>query len=157
MAITLLIVAVPVFNACSRSGTNAPVVKNTSVSDLLAKLPNLKPLHIQSCSYTVEASSARTLLPSPSDLRVEIKGSAVLSEAGSRALRSGFEWKPASRDIVPPSLLAIVPPGNVLVSQNLHETFANNPRYPHGFVVALAEGAWSRVYFLATDLDHPIE
>ena len=130
---------------------------DTSVSDLLAKLPNLKPLDIGSCSYTVEKSSVKSMVPSPSDVRVELSGSAALSEAGSQALKSGFEWKPLSRDAVPPGLLTLVPPGDLVVSAKLNETFANNPTYAHGFVVVVADDNWMRVYLLATDMDHPIK
>ena len=157
VAIALVVILILGLNGCGNSGTNAAVVKKTSVPDLLAGLPNLKPLDIESCMYTVEKRTARSMVPSPSDVRLEVKGSAVLSEAGSRTLRSGFKWKAVSRDTVPPSLLAIVPLGNVQVSEKLNETFADNPTLAHGFVVALPDDTWKRIYLLATDLDHPIE
>lgn len=154
----LLVVTVAVLDGCGGSEVKVPVAKNASVSELLTKLPNLKPHDIKSCSYTVEKSSpAATWVPSPSDVRMELKGSAVLSEDGAKTLKSTFDWKPARREDIPASLLAGLPAGDVLVSQKLNESFEDNPTYRHGFVATITKDGWSRVYFLATDLDHPIQ
>lgn len=154
----LLVVTVAVLNGCGGAEVKTPMAKNTSVSELLTKLPNLKPHDIRSCSYTVEKSSpAATSVPSPSDVRVELKGSVVLSEDGAKTLKSTFDWKPVRRDDIPASLSAVLPPGDVLVSQTLNESFEDNPTFRHGFVATIAKDSWSKVHFLATDLDHPIK
>lgn len=158
IATILLVVTVAVLGGCGRSKVKTPMAKNTSVSDLLTKLPNLKPHEITSCSYTVEKSSpVAARVPSPSDVRMELKGSAVLSENGAKTLKSTFNWKPMRRDDIPASLLVVLPPGDVLVSQKLNESFEDNPTYRHGFAATITKDGCSRVYFLATDLDHPIK
>ena len=55
---------------CDRTSSTKPVASSTSVSDMLTKLPNLKPIAIDSCSYTVEKNSAARGVPSPSDVRM---------------------------------------------------------------------------------------
>lgn len=37
------------------------------------------------------------------------------------------------------------------------KTFNNNPTFAHGFVVVIEDAGWERIYFLANDMDHPIE
>ena len=153
-----LALAINFLCGCSKSTGTTPVASSSSVSELLAKLPILKPLGIESCRYTIEKNSAASRLPSPSDVRVEIKGLAVLSESGSKTLKSSYEWKSIRRDDIPKSLLTILPPGDVLISEKLNESFADNhPNLTHGFVVTLVDNSWSRVYFLATDMDHLIK
>lgn len=142
---------------CGQGQSRKPTAGETSVPKLLEKLPNLKPLNVQSCIFAVETSTSRSAVPSPSDTRVEINGSALLSESGSRALKSGFQWKPVSRDRIPSSLAATVPSGELLVSEDLNDTFSSNPTCAHGYVVVLKNSNFDRVYFLASDKDHPIK
>jgi hypothetical protein len=155
----LLTVTIAVLNGCGGSGIKVPAAKNTSLSELLTKLPNMKPHGIESCSYTVEKNSpgAPGGVPSPSDVRMELAGTVLLTADGAETLKSTFDWKPVRREDIPASLLAHMPAGDVLVSQKLNESFENNPTYRHGFVATIMKDGWSRVYFLATDLDHPIQ
>lgn len=156
----LFVVTFAVLFGCGRTNVKPPLASNTSVPELLTKLPNLKPHNITSCSYTIETSSTAGRLdtvPAPSDTRYELRGSAVLSEDAAKALESAGDWKPARRDEIPGSLSAVLPPGDILVSQKLNESFERNPMYRHGFVATVTKDGWSKVYFLATDMDHPIQ
>jgi len=143
--------------ACDNSANTKPGASKSSVSALLAKLPNLKPLGIDSCSYRISKSSTMGRLPSPSDVKMELIGTAQLAQESSKTLRSSFEWKPILRDDVPASLLTILPAGELLVSHKLNMSFADNPTYAHGFVVILGRGDSSRIFVISTDMDHPIE
>lgn len=157
LSITMILIVLTItMYGCNRSGRNTTIERNASVPDLLGKLPNLKLYDIKSCSYIIEKSSTTAWVPSPSDLRVELKGSVVLSVDGAKMIKSQFSWQPISRTDIPGSLSEILPAGDVLVSQKLNESFTDNPTYRHGFVVTFAKDDWSQIYLLATDLDHPI-
>ena len=158
VAMALLAAGISASGGCGRSRGKQRVTKSTSVTELLAKLPNLKTLDIESCSYTIQTSSLPSRLPSPSDIRLELKGSLLLSEEGYTQLRAGFvDWKPVSRDMIPASLLSIVPVGDMQMSESLNESFDPNPRYTHAYVVVLEQDHRQYIYLLATDMDHPIE
>ena len=86
-----------------------------------------------------------------------LRGSALLSAEGFKTLRSRFEWTPIARDDVPKSLLAVLPDGHLLFSQKLNEGFVDNPTYANGFVVTVAGGDARKIFFLSTNMDHPIE
>ena len=159
VAMVFIILVFSAFWGCGKSTNTKPPVSKSSVSGLLAALPNLKSLGIESCSYTFEKSTARSLVPSSSDVKVTVRGSAQLSEEGFKTLRSRFEWKPISRSDVPESLLAIVPAGDILYSQKFNESFDDNPinSYTNGFVVILTGGDSRSIFLLSTDIDHPIK
>ena len=154
-----LFLGMTVFFVLNDSGrkSSSPTVSSSSVPDLLERLPNLNPIGIDSCSYAVEKSTANSLVPSPSDTKLELKGSAKLSEGNSKRIRSRFDWKQIARADIPKSLLDIVPSGDILVSEKLNESFADNPRYAHGFVIMLADESSRTIFFLSTDMDHPIK
>jgi hypothetical protein len=155
---TLVIISILIpFGGCDRSANKSQVASGASVSGLLAKLPNLKPFGMESCKYTIGKSSARSTVPSPSDTRVDLKGSAKLSAEGLTAATSRFEWKLIPRDQVPRSLAAIVPTGELRYSVKLNEMFADNPTFAHGFVVRPASEGAREIFFLSTDIDHPIK
>ena len=141
---------------CNQPASTKPVVSSTSVSGMLMNLPNLKSLAIDTCSYTVRRSSVSRGVPSPSDIRMELRGTADISDSAGETLTTSFDWKIARRDDIPPSLSAMLPPGDVMISAKFNETFINNPTYTHGLVAIIAKN-WTRVYFLATDRDHPIK
>jgi len=157
--VTMVLVALAfgALEGCGNSANTKPAASNSSVSDLLTKLPNLKPLGIDSCTYTLDKSSANSRLPSPSDVKMTLRGSAQLSAEGFKTLTSRFVWKPISRKDVPKILLPIVPAGNLLSSHKFNESFADNPTYAHGFVVLLAGGKSRSIFLLSTDMDHPIK
>jgi len=154
-----VLVTTVVIGGCSGGGRGSQVKVNTSssVTELLNKLPNLKPFGVESCTYTIEKSSVDSRVPSPSDVRVELKGSAQLSETGFRAIKSQLVWAAIPRDRVPVSLVDVVPDGDLLYSPKLNESFAENPTFAHGFVVMCAQDGARTIFFLSRDLDHPIE
>jgi hypothetical protein len=131
--------------------------ESTSVPTLLTHLSNLAVYNITSCSFVAKRTSQATWIPSPSDTRLELKGLALLSADDAKVLKSTFTWKLVPRGDIPDSLLAMMPPGDVLVSQALNASFSRNRTYCHGFVATLTSDDWSRIYFLATDMDHPIK
>ena len=88
---------------------------------------------------------------------MELKATIVLSESGSKDLKTGFVWKSVRRADIPSALRAMLPPGDVIVSPKLNKSFSGNPTYAHGLVIALANESWNRVYVLATDRDHPVQ
>jgi len=146
-----------VLGGCDTSADTKRVASSLSVSDLLTKLPKLKPFGIDSCSYTLERSTVGSRVPSPSDVRIMLRGSAQLSAEGYNKLRSRFEWRPISRGDVPKNLRPILRAGVLLFSQELNESFADNPTYGNGFVVILERGASRTIFLLATNIDYPIE
>ena len=154
-AVLFMALATSVFCGCGKS-TRTRHSESQSIPDLVAKLPMFDGLGVESCSYTVDRSSVSGGLPSPSDVRLELRGWAVLSKEGMNTLRLSYEWKPVGREDVPQSLVALLPLGAVQVSQKLNRSFTHNKTYVHGFVVILEETEVKRVYFMATDLDHPI-
>lgn len=151
-------IAVAIFLVgCSSSRRGSSQVStSSSVTELLGMLPNLQPYGMESCSYKIEKSSADSRVPSPSDVRVELKGSAKLSESSFEAIESQFGWAVIPRDRLPPGLAEIVPAADLLYSQKLNESFADNPTFAHGFVVVPKQEGARTIYFLSTDIDHPI-
>lgn len=130
--------------------------RGTSVSQLESALPNLVNLGVVSCDYASERRSASSGLPSPSDVLLELLGHASLGDDAARKLRDESEWEPIERDKVPEGLRAILPAGEILVCRRLNKTFSQNSTYAHGFVVVMKNDL-SKLYFIARDLDHPIE
>ena len=155
--LTIILLNLLFVSGCGESRETS--VSGSSVSDLLKKLPNLKCFGIQSCNYTVKTSTIRGRLevPAPSDTQLTLKGSVVLSEDGFKELTSKFNWKSVERQDVPDSLLEVLPPGHVMVSQKLNESFSQNPTYWYGFVARLTSDNSKRIYLVANDLDHPIK
>jgi hypothetical protein len=86
--------------------------------------------------------------------QVELKGYARFSERGQAAL-SQFGWQKVAQDEIPRNLSAILPHGSYMVSQEMNSSFHTNPTFAHGFVV-IVEACPEQVYFLSTDIDHPI-
>jgi hypothetical protein len=146
-----------VVGGCGEPEVSPPMTKSTSVPDLMEMLPNLRTYDIRACSYSVDKRSEVSWVPSPSDVRVELKGSATLSENAARALKAAFDWKPAKRDDIPASLAGLLPAGGILVSHQLNESFEGNRTYPRGFVATMSADDWRKIYFLARDIDHPIK
>lgn len=143
-------------SSCGRAAPAASETRSTSVEDLLKFLPNLNAIGVTSADYTVTKSSASRGVPSPSDTRIELLGTADLSEDAAKKLQQSFEWVAAHRARIPVKILAILPSGDYLASSKLNDSFSENPTYAHGRVVVVA-GNWGRLYFLASDMDHPIE
>lgn len=158
VTLVVFVLGLAVLSGCSNgsSSTTKPAAPSSSVPDLLAKLANLKQYSVESCEHTTEKSTSSGGLPSPSDIRLELKGSAVLSDEGSKALMSAYAWKPVKRDDVPRALVAILPPGNVLASDEFNESFGQNTTYVHGAAAIIEGDTARRVYFVASDIDHPI-
>jgi len=155
-ALVLVPLVLALLSGCTGASSKTSVVRSTSVADLQKHLPNLGPLGIVSCNYTVVVTSKSDWVPSPSDTRLELRGSLTLSQAGAAELKSRYRWRPAGQGEVPARLLAILPPGGVLVSQELNEAFDQSPGYPHGFAAVAVRDGWSRMYFLAVDREHVI-
>lgn len=142
---------------CDSSKTPNSSKSGSSVTWLEEKLPNLSEFGITSCSYTVvRRAAARSAVPSPSDTELELSGYAVLSDVGVKKLKSQSDWKPAKRAQLPVVLSRIAPSGDVLISESLNKTFSKNGTYAHGVVVMLADDR-IRLYFVAHDLDHPLD
>lgn len=154
IAVALLVSLISV-EGCARK-TTKPGPRDTSVSSLVKNLPNLNRFEVESCSFVVNTETSRSAVPSPSDTRTELQGSAVLSEAAAQNMRSDSSWKPVERSKIPTSLSAIVPSGDLLTSEPFNATFSNNPFFWHGYAVVLRGGNSRQVYFVATDKDHPI-
>jgi hypothetical protein len=156
-------VELAVLEACRQEAASKPVsatvsvITETSVARLLEKSPSLQALRIESCGYVCEKATPQNGLPPPSDTRLEIRGSAVLSGAGVDVLKSTLAWEPVTQDRIPAGLQAMLPPGNTLVSKTLNEAFTKNPTDAHGFVVLADGGRQMAICFLARDLDHPTE
>lgn len=142
--------------SCRRAAPVASATRSTSVADLLKFLPNLNAIDVTSADYTVTKNTASRGVPSPSDIRMELLGTADLSEDAAKKLQQSFEWKTAHRENIPAKILSILPSGDYQGSPKLNDSFSGNPTYAHGRVVVMA-GNWGRLYFLASDRDHPIE
>ncbi len=155
-SVAIVVMMILLIGGCNGNGSGSQVSAGSSVTELLGKLPNLQPYGIESCDYTVEKSSASSRMPSPSDIRVELRGSAKLSESGFGSMKSKFTWGAIPREKIPKALADTAPVGNLLYSQKLNESFADNPTFAHGFVVVPEQEGARTVYFLATDIDHPI-
>jgi hypothetical protein len=149
------------FFCCSCTGGDSTGILevsevNDSVEELVSKLPNLKPLNVVECEFVLTRhNSSRSVIPSPSDVLLMIVGSVTLNEVGWKDIRSRYEWKIVSRDIIPADLIDSLPAGVVSVSYKLNESFSDNPTFAHGFV-AISNAIENRIYLLATDIDHPI-
>ncbi|MDM8563184.1 hypothetical protein QUF54_07510 [Candidatus Marithioploca araucensis] len=145
--------------SCTDGDSNGPLevhAVNDSVAELVSRLPNLKPLNIVECEFVLTRhNSSRSIIPSPSDVSLKLVGQVTLNEAGWKDIRSRYEWKFISRDVIPEDLNAYLPVGAVLVSYKLNESFSNNPTFAHGFVV-ISNAVENQIYLLATDIDHPI-
>lgn len=142
---------------CDRPASRSKVTAHSSVREVSGKLPNLARYRIESCTYTFSESNSGRGVPSPSDIRVELKGSLRLAENGYEEIKAGFEWGRIDRADVPSVLEAILPEGDLLSSARLNESFSENPTFAHGFVVTQAVDASCRLFFLSTDIDHPME
>lgn len=141
---------------CGSSSTKTPITKSSSVPTLEAALPNLAVFGLTSCSYTSYKHTSRSIVPSPSDTLVEVVGHVAISQSGAAKLKADFKWEAVRRDQIPAALLAIVPAGQTLLSRKLNRSFDQNATYPNGFLVVIA-GKYHELYFMARDLDHPIE
>jgi len=155
LAIMLGVLVISV-SSCGRATSSASTTRSTSVADMLKFLPNLNAIDVVSADYAVTKDSASRGVPSPSDIRMELLGTADLSEDAAKKLQHSFEWKAANRKDIPAKILSILPSGDYQVSTKLNDSFSGNPTYAHGRVVVVA-GNWGRLYFLASDRDHPIE
>ncbi len=138
-------------------GGKHTVIKESNVAHLLTRLPNLTQLGIVTCNYTWESRTSTSAVPSPSDTKVTISGTAALSPAGAERLKGEFTWEPLSRANLPKLLAALVPPGDLLFSPNLNASFKSNASLPQGFVVILSDGKWNTLFFAASDVDHSLE
>ena len=156
LLVATIVVVMFLIGGCSESGDGSQANTSSSVTELLRSLPNLQPYGVESCNYAIEKSSINSRVPSPTDVRVELKGSAKLSESGFGAMESHFAWASIPRHRLPAGLAEIVPAGDLLYSQKLNESFADNPTFAHGFVVIASQEGARRIYFLSTDIDHPI-
>ncbi len=152
----MLGVMVACVSSCGRAAPAASGTRSTSVADLLKFLPNLNAIDVTSADYTITKNSASRGVPSPSDIRMELLGTADLSEDAAKKLQQSFEWKAVHHEKMPAKILTILPSGDYLASSKLNDSFSGNPTYAHGRVVVIA-GNWGRLYFLASDRDHPIE
>ena len=156
----IAVVLIHLLGGCSPNETSSKTKSSTSVTDLLAKLPNLRPFGMESCSYTITwstVSSGKRSVPGPSDTRVELKGSVQLSEEGFKTLKSQFEWAPIPRADVPASLAKIAPSGGLLYSWKLNKSFHDNPDLGADFVVIPAKGDSRSVYFLSSNVSNLFE
>ncbi len=144
--------------ACGQ-GDSAAAVQGDSVQRLLRDLPNLADLDLRACSYVEKRSTRSGLIPSPADTAMQLKGIATLSPAGVDRARAAFEWREASRGDLPAVLRDLIPEeqGVVLVSSDFNAAFQSNARYPHGVVAVLNQQDWEDIYFVAQDIDHPVE
>ena len=154
----MLVVAVGLAGGCEVPEARTSS-KGSDKTKLVSWLVNLKEFDVTSCEYTLNKSSDTKFgrLPSPADTRMELTGFAELSDEGLAKLKADFDWAPAKRTEVPPALRALLPEGDILVSPKFNESFAPNKAFVHGFAVLPADDKAKRVYFLATDKDHPIE
>jgi len=159
IGITLLIMYLFfAFGGCERSKVHSDMVHSSSVSKLLSRLENLKQFDIKSCKFTIKQTRVKSRVPSPSDTKIEFIGSANLSEEGYKLITTQFDWKPIARDKIPKSLLLIVPDTDLFFSSKINDSFSKNVvTYCHGFIVITAKEDCRNIFFLSTDLDHPIE
>jgi hypothetical protein len=98
---------------------------------------------------------ARSMVPSPSDIAVELTGEVQVGAGAWGGLRSRGAWIPVERDAIPEALIDLLPAGALLTSPDLNESFAENPVLAHGFL-AIVEGVEGLVYVVAADMDHPL-
>jgi len=152
----LALCAVAVAAGCTPKPSAPTVTTATGVDGLRKLLPNLDKYEIESCSYSVGQSKTGRGLPSPSDTRVDLTATVTLSSAGAAALNADFTWAPVDRTGLPASVLAIAPEGDLVVSEDLNESFDTNARYVNAFVVSSAHAPGAKLYILATDIDHSI-
>jgi hypothetical protein len=123
-------------------------------------LPNLERIEIESCKYTAEKGKQRTTfpsVPSPSDTWLRITGSAVLTADAFRALRADSVWETLRPDQIPAQLGAILPTITPQTSEVLNGAFSQNATFTYGIIVSTADDPERRIYFIATDRDHPLE
>lgn len=126
-------------------------------AELLKLLPNLSKYEITECSFSVAHSGRSRGVPSPSDIRTDLNGSATFSEDAAAALKADFDWQPVSRDDLPTSVLSDAPAGALMTSAGFNESFDSNARYVKAYAVTSADAPCVKIYFVATDLDHSIE
>ena len=95
LLLVIIALSVSLWVGCQQ---NHMKTSSQSVSALLTKLPNLKLLSVESCTFTFETNTGRSAVPSPSDTRVEVVGSAILSTQCMETLRSQFQWLSSSKE-----------------------------------------------------------
>lgn len=156
ITVTALLVWILYMAGCGRATPRSSIVRESTVSNLVEKLPNLAVCDIRSCDYTVTSVTSPGRVPAPSDTKLELTGLATLSDRAAEALETRFQWEPVARTEIPAVLLPLLPEGAVLGSRGLNKTFAENPTYAHGIILVLADDRRT-IYFLVQDMDHPIE
>lgn len=142
--------------ACRHRSGPARVTKHTSVPALITMLPNLEVHGIEACVFANQRENESSSLPSPSEVLLEVVGSADLSPSGSEWLETEYEWRPIDRNGLPEVMRAMLPSGTTLTSDKLNISFAENKTYAHGLVIVVQEIGWQTFYFMARDMDHPI-
>ena len=167
----VLCVVVCAMCGCDRSPARTSS-KGNDDSKLVAWLENFKGLGkpadpkskeparpgVASCEYTLDKSVSNVgMLPSAADTHFVLTGFADLTDLGLETLTAGFDWTPAERAAVPRALLPLLPEGDLLVSPQFNESFAQNKAFTHGFAVRPATEGSKRIYFIATDAYHPLE
>lgn len=153
--VLMIAIAASLLTGCDQSPATRSAQGKTSPLEMQGMLPNLKPVDIVSCNFAVARSSLPSQLSVPSDTRMQVTGSAAVSDAGAWVLKTEPDWNPISRQDIPKSLQAILPSRDIIVSSKLNASFDQNPTYAHGFVVVLVADTGRIMYFFATDVDHP--
>lgn len=154
---TMILLLTMTGSGCPRSQQNSASSNSTSVADLIGRLPNLRDLEIESCSYIIREEQTASGVPSPSDKLVSICGTVVLTETGNRFIRSKFQWKQLLRSEIPADLSTVLPGDPLVASDEFNDSFTSNPTFAHGFVVLLTSSSERTMYVLASDIDHPIK
>lgn len=128
------------------------------VADLLKLLPNLADLGIERCGYAISSKNhykITDLVPSPSDIECKIDGWFELSPAGREKVFRDYVWKPIDDAQIPRRLKENIPAGGISISEKFNDTFNQNGTYAHGFVAAIDDN-YQKLFFVASDMDHPI-
>lgn len=136
-----------------------PPAKNASPASLVKLIQIWKAEDLKRCDFTITKQNSASALsfPSPSDTQLELKGWAELSEPAAASLKADYQWEEVALEKVPTALKSTLPAESFQTSRKLNEQFEQNPTYRHGFVVISKKQGWSKIYFVATDLDHPLE
>lgn len=155
LAAILLVVAFIIYLGERDIRISSPV-HSDSVANLVKSLPNFRELDVDAVDFTISRTREVHWIPSPSDSRIELLGCVKLTAESASQLEKRFSWRAILIDKMPAQLLSILPPGDYLSSAELDGSFEGNPFFAHGRVVVLV-GQWKCLYFVASDLDHPIE
>jgi hypothetical protein len=130
----------------------------TSVAELVKRLPSLGSLAIEECEFVVTRDRIASHMPAPSDTMIEVKGQFRVGASGVEWLKSLEDWEEIAAAELPEEVLAFVPAiGRYWVSRTLNESFFQFGKYPCGYVVFPPESRWEAGFVVARDLDHCIE